>query len=103
MIVNGTLSVECENCGKVHNIGADEADFKITQRENRAQGQEKGYTWDTDFGCDGNSNTCDNQIEIECEVWEYPTGQLSHEDTSAQGATVTDKYSYDLNEQPEID
>ena len=103
MIVKGILSVECEECGKIHDIGADESDFKITHREDRPMGQEKGYTWEKDFECDGNNNTCGNQIKVECEVWEYPNGQLSHEDTRANGATVISKYDYDLNEQPEPD
>ncbi|MBO9584372.1 MAG: hypothetical protein J7574_09460 [Flavobacterium sp.] len=100
MIVNGTFSVECDVCGKVHNIGADEAEFEITETEERAQGQERARGWGTEIDCDGNNN-CDNQIEIECEVWEYPQGQLSHQDTNVTGGTLRNGFSYDLGEHPE--
>lgn len=103
MIVNGTLSVECEECGKVHNIGANETDFEITSRDSRSQGQERGYTWETEFNCDGNNNTCGNHIEIECEAWEYPSGIYNDDNVTVQGATEVDRFTYDFSEQPEPD
>ena len=101
MIVNGTLSVECKKCGHAHDFSADDSDFNITDRDEREQGQERTYTWENNFECEGDD--CDNQIEFECGVWEYPPTQLSHESVDIDGAAVTETFSYDLSEQPDPD
>lgn len=100
MIVNGTLSVECKKCGKVNDFDSDESDFEITDSEVREQGNEITYTWEDTFEC--NNEDCDNEIEIECGVWEYPKGELNHAETKIEGATVINEYDYDLSEQVEL-
>lgn len=99
--VTGTFSVVCDKCGHQHDFSSNDADFDATAGGERQMGAEHGYQWDTEFKCDNDG--CDNQIEIEYEVWEYPEGSFNNDDIRAKGAAVADKFDYDFSYDPDED
>lgn len=103
MIVNGKLSVECTECGKIHDIYADGKDFEITERIDKPMGQQRGHTWEHDFECDGNNQPCGNPIEIECVAWEYPSNTYEDDNLTLEGANEVERFTYDFSDQPEPD
>ncbi len=97
-IVKGTLSITCNKCGKQHDFSADEADFDANNGSERQMGSENGYTWEHTFNCD----ECENEIEIEYEVWEYPIGTFNHDQVNINGGTEVNRYGYDFHDSPEL-
>ena len=98
-IVKGTFSLTCSKCNKQHDFTSDEADFDATSGSERQMGPETGYTWECTFNCD----KCDNEIEIEYEVWEYPMGAFNHEQINIKGGTSINSFDYDFHGEPDID
>lgn len=91
-IVNGTFSLTCDNCSKQHDFASDESDFDNTSGSERQMGTESGYTWEHTFNCD----ECENEIEIEYEVWEYPVGAFNNDQVNINGGTGISRYGYDF-------
>jgi hypothetical protein len=97
--VNGTFSLICNKCSKQHNFRANDADFDETSGSERQMGPENGYTWEYIFNCD----QCENEIEIEYEVWEYPVGAFNNDQVEIKGGTEVNRYGYDFQDAPEPD
>jgi hypothetical protein len=97
-IVNGSMTVKCNKCGKIHTIPAEESDFENSYGEVRQMGPENGYTWEHKINCD-----CGNEIEIIYEVWEYPEGVFNNDNITVNGGILIDKFGYDFHEEPEPD
>lgn len=92
MQVQGTFSVTCDNCGTLHDIPANEADFDTASTDERQMGVETGYSWESEFKCD-----CGNDIDFTYEVWEYPAGAFNMDEIKINGGTEADRYSYDFH------
>lgn len=95
-IVNGTFSLTCSKCGKQHDFNDDDVDFEITSTEERSQGPEICHSWEHSFNCD--NEDCDNEIEIEYEVWEYPKGIFNMDKVDINGGTEVRRFSYDFHQ-----
>lgn len=97
-IVIGSMTVKCKQCGKIHTISAEEADFENNYGEERQMGTENGYVWEHSIKCG-----CGNEIEISYEVWEYPEGTFNTDNVTINGGILINKFGYDFNEEPEDD
>lgn len=95
-IATGTMSVKCNQCGKIHTISSDDADFENSYGSERQMGEENGYVWEHTFDCD-----CGNEIEIIYEVWEYPTGVFNNDNVTIEGGTLVNKFGYDFHGEPD--
>jgi hypothetical protein len=100
-LVNGTFSVTCDKCGTQNNFPASDSNFDLTSGEEKPMGQENCYSWETSVECD-NAN-CDNQIDIEYEIWEYPVGGFDSDEINVDGGTAINRYDYDFQDEPEQD
>lgn len=96
--VHGTFSVTCDKCGTEYDFDADESDFEPTGGGERQMGAENGYLWEHMFSCE--SENCDNEIEIEYEVYEYPVGLYNNDSVKIKGATENSRYGYDFQNEP---
>lgn len=93
-IVTGTFSLTCEKCDKQHDFKSADADFEVTSTDERQMGTESCYSWNNTFNCDN----CDNEIEVEYDVWEYPEGAYNNDDVRINGGEEVSRYSYDFHE-----
>jgi predicted RNA-binding Zn-ribbon protein involved in translation (DUF1610 family) len=98
-IVKGNFSFTCNKCGKQHSIPDDEADFDLTMGDEGPMGTENGYSWNRQFECD----KCGNMIEIDYEVWEYPSGAFNNDSVNVKGGTVVGRFDYDFHGEPDED
>ena len=91
----GTFSVKCNKCSTQHDFTEDDVYFDIDSTIEREMGVENEYLWDEDsFIC----NVCNNIIEIEYHVWEYPVGIFNHDDIKVSGATPLNRFEYEFND-----
>ena len=97
-MVNGNFSIKCNNCGTQHDFPANEAEFEFDGGEERQMGAENSYSWNSSFTCD---NDCDNEIEFEYGIWEYPVGAYNNDSVEITNGTEIERYSYDFSEEPE--
>ena len=97
-IVIGSMTVKCNQCGKIHTISAEDTDFENSYGGERQMGPENGYTWEHTIECE-----CGNEIEIIYEVWEYPEGAFNNDTVTVNGGTLIKKFGYDFHGEPEYD
>jgi len=56
------------------------------------------HLWEESFTCD----VCNNEIEIEYHVWEYPVGICNHDEIKVSGAEkVNNTFVFDFNDDSE--
>jgi hypothetical protein len=87
----GTMKVRCDKCQKVHIIESEETDFEITNSQERQMGPENEYGWEESIECE-----CGNEIEITCEVWEYPEGAINNSQVTVINGTLIQDFEYDI-------
>lgn len=97
-IVKGSMTVQCNQCGKIHTISAEDTDFENSYGDERQMGTENGFTWEYTIDCE-----CGNEIEIIYEVWEYPEGAFNNDNVTLNGGTLIDKFGYDFYAEQEPD
>lgn len=97
--VNGTFTIVCNKCKEQIDFDSEESDFEATGGSERQMGPENGYSWEMTFNCDN----CDNDIEFDYQVYEYPQGVFNFEDIRISGAGIRDKFLYDFSDEPEPD
>lgn len=98
-IAKGTFTITCDKCGEKHDFLAEEADFESTGGSERQMGPENSYTWEYTFNCD----KCENDIEIEYQVWEYPAGAFNYDQVEIKGGKDINRFGYDFHDDPEPD
>lgn len=100
-IAKGTFLLICSNCGQQHNFTEFDAEFELGNVEERQMGNANGYVWEHAFECDGEN--CENEIEIEYEVYEYPSGAFEMDEIKISGGQEKQRFNYDFHVEPEID
>jgi hypothetical protein len=96
-IVTGTFSLNCDKCGNQHDFTASEADFEANSGSERKMGPESVYAWEHTINCD----ECENVIDIEYRVWEYPVGAFNDDDVTINGKKHNNRFGYDFHNAPE--
>ena len=98
-IVKGQMKVRCNKCKEEHIILPEDTDFEDSYGgEERSMGTENGYVWEETIECE-----CGNEIEITCEVWEYPVGVFNNDNVTINGGTLIEKFDYDFQESDDDD
>lgn len=93
MIVEGTLDILCEKCKKVNTVDSYDTEFELSSSDDdRGMGSENQYTWSSSFPCEN----CDNEIEIEYDVWEYPEGAYNSEECNISGGKTNDRFIFNF-------
>ena len=95
----GTFSFKCNKCGKQHDFTDEDIYFEITSTEEKPQGSQREYIWEDIFTCD----VCENEIEIEYHVWEYPVGAFNDDNIKLIGATKLKCFTYEFNDDDDDD
>lgn len=97
--VEGSINIVCEQCTAINKLSAEDTDFDIVSGSERQMGEENQYSWQTVFNCE----ECDNEIEVEYEVWEYPAGVFNNEDINVKGGKTEDQFDFNFIVEPEDD
>jgi len=87
MKVSGKLILKCDNCQMTNTIDSDYLNFECVESCERQMGAENNYYSDYQSEC----TDCKQKIEIEINVWEYPTGCFSDDEYRIIGATLQKK------------
>ena len=95
-LVNGNFSIKCNKCGTQHDFPADESDFDFEGSDERQMGAENSYSWNSSFTCE-----CENEIEFEYGIWEYPVGAFNSDSVEIIEGTEVERYDYDFSDEPE--
>jgi len=98
-IANGTFSLTCSKCDKQYDFTEEDTDFEATSMEEKLQGTEICHSWEHSFNCD--NDKCNNEIEIEYKVWEYPVGAFNDDKVEISGGTEVGRFGYDFHGEPE--
>ena len=96
MNITGTFSLKCDKCGVTKSFLATDADFQISSSEERSQGVELCHNWEYEFDCD--NNKCDNNIEINYSVYEYPINVFNLDEVLIERGTETTRYQYNFKQ-----
>lgn len=78
------IKVRCNKCSNIHQIDAKEIVFEAVESTERQMGAEIRYEGECDFNC----NICENFIEINQSLWEYPVGAKNHKETKISGGLI---------------
>ena len=80
------LKYKCNKCGKISTICEDEfsMDYECMGGSERSMGEENWYQAKEYINCP----KCDNYIEIEFNVWEYPVGFQNYDSIEMEGAKL---------------
>lgn len=96
-IAEGILNINCQNCNNTNKILSEDSDFEVIGGGEGQMGVENQYSWESNFVC----SHCDNEIQIEYEVWEYPEGSYNFEDLKIHGGKSQDKFTFNFNSAPD--
>ncbi len=100
LILNGDFSLICSKCGKQHDFNPDDSEFDLNYSDSDNQmGVRNGYAWEHSFECD----ICNNEIEIQYEVTEYPLNIFENEEVTISGGKEIRRFNIDFQEEPESD
>lgn len=80
------IVVKCDKCGSEITVNYDGLcfDWEACGGAERSMGQETEYKSVEYVHCP----TCDEQIEIEFHLWEYPVGAVNYTDTYVEGGEI---------------
>ena len=98
-VISGIFSVKCNKCGKQHNFIEENVYFELVSTEEKEMGVENEHLWEESFTCD----VCNNEIEIEYHVWEYPVGAFNHDDIIKSGTEIVNNtFVFDFNDDEDV-
>lgn len=81
--LSSSLSIKCSNCNCVNTYSPE--DFELeTSADSRNMGSEIHHSWTIDAQC----NSCNDDISVSVEGWEYPIGVLNYTDQSVIGGDI---------------
>ncbi len=100
-IAKGTFSLTCLKCGKQHDFLASDSDVNPQFGSESQMDAETGYVWEHTFNCD--NENCDNEIEINYEVWEYPEGVFNMDQIDIKGGKEVSMFDYDFHGEPDFE
>lgn len=96
--ITGEVKFKCSRCQTQYALASDEFDFEAVGGTERQMGPETEYVAKIDMTC----QSCQQEINLRIDVWEYPAGALNHVDHSGSGVSEV-KYSFDIKHEPEGD
>ena len=91
-ITKGIFSLTCTKCNKQHDFNGADIEFDHPLGFKRQLGTENGYIWEHTFIC-----SCENEIDIDYDVYEYPIGSLDNDDVRIAGGTEIKRFEYDFS------
>ena len=94
--ITGSFSLKCDKCDKQFTFSPDQAGFEITGSEEKGMGPQLEHNWEHDFECENNG--CDNNIEINYSVWEYPVGSFNDDEVEISNGKVVSKYQFQFSQ-----
>ena len=83
LICNGQLSIACKNCSHLNSINCNDLSFDEVEHEERSGGNETHHQAAIDITC----AKCDQSIDGNYDVWEYPDGVINHESADINNGT----------------
>jgi hypothetical protein len=97
IVIDGTFSLSCSKCGKIHSFSPEDSNFDLTSTDSdNKMGTRNGYSWEHIFSCDYNG--CDNEIEIQYDVTEYPENAFESEEIGIEGGTENSRFDINFQE-----
>lgn len=80
------LFIKCDQCGHLFEIDAGEFgfDWECGKVAERGMGEENEYTSHESCKCP----ECNQQIDVEFHVWEYPLGSINYQEIEADNGTI---------------
>lgn len=79
--------LKCKYCYAIIKPEIDDFDDPETSQYERNMGVEIEYTWEYAATCP----SCNNDISVTVEGWEYPVGIFNYEESTSVGCLITEK------------
>lgn len=100
-MITGKASFYCSKCGTKYSLKQEDFDFQAESCSERGMGEETQYAFEYQRQCD----SCDQDIEIKFEVWEYPVGIVNDivVESHAGASNVKSEITFDHAEDKEPD
>ncbi len=89
--LTGEVKFKCSRCGEQYALTSDEFDIEPVGETERQMGAEIEYLAEVDLTCD----SCQQEINLRIDVWEYPSGSINHIDHSGIGLNEVE-YNFDV-------
>ena len=91
--VTGTFAFTCNKCGTQHDFPATDADFEDGYEDASPQASsDTVFVWDFALDCD--NPACNNEIEVQYEVWQSAQKTFSKDELTIGGGTLVSAYGY---------